>query len=177
MSEPLLPISATEQEQALSSTLAQRLDDLPLEIKTLWHVDYCSLPLLPILAWSLSCDTWSEDWTEAQQRSVCRYSTSQHAMKGSRQAVEQAIEQVGAGISIKEWWEQTPKGEPHTFTVTVAGSASAVSSIAYQQQLHRLIASTKPLRSHYTLNMGIGAAATVLLQPALSTAILARGTF
>jgi len=172
----LLPPSATDQERALAA-VTERIENLPVDIRKLWNTQTCPVALLPVLAWTLSVDEWSDDWTEAQKRSVCTASAHIHAIKGSRRSVEQAVESIGAGISLKEWWEQSPEEEPHTFTVTVAGGSTVGNSITYQQQLHRLINNAKPLRSHYTLNIGAEFSSTLYLKPELKVAVISRGTF
>ena len=115
----LLPPSATGQERALVS-VSELLENLPVIYRQLWNPDNCPVELLPYLAWSFSLDSWNDDWPEHIKRQAVRDGLYHHRIKGSRKAVENAIERFGITSVIEEWWEKTPKGEPHTFSVTTS---------------------------------------------------------
>lgn len=115
----LLPSSATPQEKALAQ-LDDRLEQLPFPYRALWNPDACPLALLPYLAFHYSVDQWNDDWPEHIKRQTVKDALYNHRIKGSRKAVENAIARFGTTASIKEWWEKTPKGTPHTFSVDIS---------------------------------------------------------
>ncbi|MGI9278199.1 MAG: phage tail protein I [Endozoicomonas sp.] len=115
----LLPSSATPQERAIAS-LDDRLDNLPVPFRDFWDPYQCPLPLLPYLALHYSVDQWNDHWPEHIKRQTIEDALYQHRIKGSRLAVENAIASFGTTANILEWWEKSPKGNPHTFSVTIS---------------------------------------------------------
>ncbi|MCW7553648.1 phage tail protein I [Endozoicomonas gorgoniicola] len=115
----LLPPSATPQERALAK-LDERLDKLPVPHRDLWNPDTCPLHLLPYLAFHYSVDQWNDNWPEHIKRQSLKDALYQHRIKGSLQAVENAIARFGTTANITEWWQQSPKGLPHTFSVDIS---------------------------------------------------------
>lgn len=115
----LLPSSATSQERALAA-VSKRLENLPVPYRDIWNPDLCPVALLPFLAWSFSLDTWNDDWPEHIKRQTVKDALYNHRIKGSRKAVENAIARFGTTANITEWWEQSPKGKPHTFSVDIS---------------------------------------------------------
>lgn len=115
----LLPPSATPMERALAG-VTERLEQLPVPYRQLWNPDTCPVNLLPYLAWSMSVDEWDNDWPEHIKRQTVKDSLYQHRIKGSRLAVENAIASFGTTADILEWWEKSPEGIPHTFSVAIS---------------------------------------------------------
>ena len=115
----LLPPSATKQERALAS-ISERIELLPVIYRKLWNPDLCPVELLPYLAWAFSLDDWNDKWPEHIKRQSLKDALYQHRIKGSLKAVENAIARFGTTASITEWWQQSPKGTPHTFSVDIS---------------------------------------------------------
>ena len=115
----LLPPSATQQERALAS-VTERIEQLPVIYRKLWNPDQCPVECLPYLAWAFSLDDWNDDWPEHIKRQTLKDALYQHRIKGSRLAVENAIARFGTTANITEWWQKTPKGIPHTFSVDIS---------------------------------------------------------
>ncbi|MCW7552597.1 phage tail protein I [Endozoicomonas gorgoniicola] len=115
----LLPPSATKQERALAS-LSERIEQLPVIYRKLWNPDLCPVEFLPYLAWAFSLDDWNDNWPEHIKRQSLKDALYQHRIKGSLQAVENAIARFGTTANITEWWQQSPKGLPHTFSVDIS---------------------------------------------------------
>lgn len=113
----LLPPSATTGERALSEAASLRLESVNLNFRQLWNPDTCPEALLVYLAWALSVDTWQDSWPEHIKRQVIKDSLYQHRIKGSRQSVADAISAFNAQAVLREWWETSPQGTPHTFEV------------------------------------------------------------
>ena len=86
----------------------------------MWNPDQCPVEFLPYLAWAFSLDDWSDDWPEHIKRQSLKDALYQHRIKGSLKAVENAIARFGTTANITEWWQKTPKGIPHTFSVDIS---------------------------------------------------------
>lgn len=110
----LLPPNATPQERALALATA-RLADVPVPLKTLHNPDTCPAALLPWLAWAESVDDWDAGWSEARKRAVIAASRAVHEKKGTAAALKQAVAALGLDLTLAEWFEQEPPGDPYTF--------------------------------------------------------------
>lgn len=92
----LLPSNATPMERALAQVIG-RISDVPVPVADLWSPADCPAPLLPWLAWALSVDEWSPEWSEAQRREAIAASVEIHRHKGSMWAVRRALDVMGYG--------------------------------------------------------------------------------
>jgi phage tail P2-like protein len=166
----LLPISATSQERAISLAV-ERAATVPTPIRDLWRADECPVVLLPWLAWALSVDTWDPNWTETIKRSVVRTSISTHRQKGTSGAVRGALASLGADLQLVEWFEKSPTGTPHTFTIYIVNPNA---TIAMQDAMAKAVDRNKPLRSHYDIIFGTTGSGEVNIVGVLRPAIFAR---
>lgn len=165
----LLPPNATSLDRNLEASTA-RLGSVDLSpISGLWnpspildppnpYPDACPADLLPWLAWAEQVDEWSSTWSEAVQRAVIKAQRSVRRTRGTKQSVLNAVEALSGSASIREWWEYTPKRTPHTFDIVIAGGDGYVQT-ELQESMFRAIDRNKPARSHYTLGVGLTAAA------------------
>jgi len=150
----LLPSNARPLERALES-VTERAFDLPLNFSDVWHPDKCPAHMLQALAWAMSVDTWNNTWPETVKRQHIRQAIAVHRLKGTAYAVKQVVRAFGADITIKEWFEQEPKGPPHTFEIQLSGGYSKDKD--FQADIIEAIKAVKPLRSHFTLTAGLAA--------------------
>jgi phage tail P2-like protein len=119
-------------------------------------------------AWELGLKIWRDTWPIKIKRDVLKAAYAEMRTRGTRGAVDRAIESLGSSAVIREWFETTPKGAPHTFdiTVTVADIPGQIGADT-QADLFAKIDEVKPLRSHYTFTLatqatgGFGAACYV----------------
>lgn len=140
----LLPPNATQQERAIAETIG-RVSDVPVLLRDLWNPQTCPANLLPWLAWGMSVDEWNPDWSEQQKRDLIAASVDIHRKKGTIGAVKAVARSFNRNILIKEWWQETPAGVPHTFRITLStGSAS----IEVQSSVQKAIEQVKPVRSY-----------------------------
>lgn len=154
----LLPPNSTPLERTLESvTLTLTAVDVPL--RTLWNADTISGEMLPWLAWSLGLDSWKTYWPNAVKRARTRQAIDIARRKGTAKAVHDVVAAFGGAISIREWWQTTPKGVPHTFDVvlTLSGHDGEEASAAYVDDVIAEIRRTKPARSHFTFTQGLQA--------------------
>jgi phage tail P2-like protein len=156
----LLPPNSSEIERSLE-TVSLRTTALPVDIRLLTNHDTCPVEFLPWLAWTLSVDNWQPYWPEAVKREQIKNSLAIHTKKGTVQSVRRAVDVFGSALALKEWWQSEPKGEPHTFTLTLAVGASVPNTAQYQQDILNAVNRTKPVRSHFTLTAGLEAKANM----------------
>ncbi len=123
MENDLLPPNATKLEKDLAGQSAI-INHLLVDISQLWDARKIPGGFLPWLAWSLSLDSWQENWDQDLKRQLVAESVRDHKHKGTRSAVEQAIrrtlaladeedrkdildiQKYNASFQIREWWEQ-----------------------------------------------------------------------
>jgi phage tail P2-like protein len=112
-------------------------------------------------------DVWNPSWSVSIKRGVIANSISNHQLKGTRKAVQDAIESMGAGAVLTEWWETTPSGSPHTFDVLLSTGAQGATDPGFQDDLQAAITAAKPLRSHFTVIPAVDLVAQVFVSAAL----------
>lgn len=97
--------------------------------------------------------TWRSDWPEETKRKILLSNYRLKRMMGSVAAVKMALASMGVTLKLTEWWQTSPKGTPHTFTVTAVASGSGSGSLNKdeQQDLISMLDESKPFRSHYKL--------------------------
>lgn len=147
MSE-LLPPSSTPLERALANTVA-KVSTLPTPARDLWNPDTCPVELLPWLAWAFSLDDWDVTWTEAQQRAAVKASYSVHRYKGTIGSVKDALQALGLGVQVQEWFNQIPAGDPYTYKLLLEVNQYGV-SLAQLETIQAVVENAKNLRSHMT---------------------------
>ncbi len=57
--------------------------------------------------------------TKDQLETLTDYLNLIHFLKGTRKGLELVLSLLGIIAEIREWWEETPKGEPHTFSLDI----------------------------------------------------------
>lgn len=142
MSKDFLPPNATESERALADVIGDELT-IPVPTAKLWSARDCPAGVLPWLAWALSVDAWSEDWTEARKRAAIANAVTVHQRKGTVGAVRRAIEPLGYDVVVDE-----DTGEIFTFAVRLVTDAANPVTAADQDEAERLALSAKNARSH-----------------------------
>lgn len=161
MSE-LLPPSSTPLERALANTVA-KVSTLPTPARDLWNPDTCPVELLPWLAWAFSLDDWDVTWTEAQQRAAVKASYSVHRYKGTIGSVKDALQALGLGVLVQEWFNQIPAGDPYTYKLLLEVNQYGV-SLAQLEKIQDVVDNAKNLRSHMTtLDMTVSSNSTVYI--------------
>lgn len=104
------------------------------------------------LAWQFNADVWRDTWPNNIKRSTLRNIIEDKRLKGTRWAVESAVQRLGSTITLEEWWEVEPKGPPHTFTIRI--NVHEIPDVDQQEltrDLYRSIDLAKPVRSHYVI--------------------------
>lgn len=144
MNKNLLPPNASKAEIAIADAITP---SLPVTIRDLWDPAKCPSAFLPYLAQSFSVDRWDTAWTEQEKRAAIDAAFFVHKHKGTIAAIRRVVEPLGFLIDVIEWWEKTPKGDPHTFELVVGVLDKGITDEMYDQMVD-LIYDAKPLRSH-----------------------------
>lgn len=154
----LLPPNATALEHAIEGATA-RLGDVPTPLRDLWNPDTCPADLLAYLAWALSIDTWSSDWPDAVKRARVRTTLDIQRRKGTAQSVRDVVRAFGGVVAIREWFEMTPPGAPHTFELSLSlnGVVGPASTADYVDGVIAEVTRTKPVRSHFIFTQALNA--------------------
>lgn len=142
----LLPPNATSGERALEQATA-RIEQVPLRARQMWNADTIPAHLLPWLAWAFSVDDWDVNWSDTQKRAAIKAAYEVQRRKGTIGAVRRALAALGVNITIVEWFEEVPAGEPYTFRLIVNAADGGAPELA-MKRIMDVVNSSKNLRSH-----------------------------
>lgn len=143
-------------------TIAARLSTLDLTPLVLYDVDNVPASLLPYLAEQfnvLGDAGWDVADTDDKRRELIKEAIALHKLKGTRYAVQRALDLVGVMATVEEWWERDPQGVPHTFSIALNPKNQPAGAPAIDAQLiaqiQRVVSFWKPARSHFTTAVSI----------------------
>ncbi|MGO2147504.1 phage tail protein I [Halomonas sp.] len=169
----LLPPNRTALESRLAASHPLAL---PVPLRTLWNPATCPVQHLPFLAWAFSVEQWHETWPESVKRRVISNSAELHRIKGTRPAVELAMESLGVSVELTEWYEASPPLPRGTFSAVLyvnenlTPEAPTLLSDMLYTQLRRAIDNAKNTRSHYEFKVGARLRSSVGVSSALKSA-------
>jgi len=178
MPDSLLPPNASDLSRAVEATLGKHLDAIGQPHRALWNPDTCPIELLPWLAWSMGVEAWNTQWPENIKRAIVKKAIAVQRQRGSVKSVRETVAALGGVISIREWWQTTPKGQPHTFemVLTLGGQDGSQASATFVEEVIAEVDRVKPLRSHFTAIQGLSAAASTKLAAVARPTTYARLT-
>lgn len=175
MTKSLLPPNASQLDRAVEKLIAEQCGAIGQPHRALWTPETCPIDLLPWLAWSVGVQAWRSEWPEHIKRAIVRNSIAIQRRRGTLSSVRDAVQSFGASISIREWWQTTPKGTPHTFElVLTVGSEAAQNSATFVEDVVAEVNRVKPLRSHFTFIQGLAGVARPLVAAVARPVIYAR---
>ncbi|EKQ8000913.1 phage tail protein I [Raoultella ornithinolytica] len=166
MSSSLLPPGSSALERRLAQACSG-ISDLNVPLRDLWNPWKCPAKFLPYLAWAFSVDSWDENWSEAEKRSVIGEAFWLHQRKGTVAALRGVIEKMGYSLSITEWWAVAdPAG---TFRLETDVNDIGITS-RMLDELTRLINETKPVSRHMAqFNISAKVTGTIFIGATLSS--------
>jgi len=156
----LLPPNATSVELALEA-LTRRVDAIPVPLRALRLADECPPEILPWLAYERAVGSWNSNWPLAVKRNVVAQAINVARMRGTAESVRQVVQAFGGQIALREWWQQDPPGEPHTFQLilSLTGQDGEAASADFVDEVIAAVDRTKPVRSRFTFTQGLKAEA------------------
>ncbi|MFV0645329.1 MAG: phage tail protein I [Sphingomonadaceae bacterium] len=176
MSRDLLPPQSTEMERVMADLIGQYLTPPPPDYVSFWNPDTCPLALLPHLAWAYSVDIWDDEWSEDEQRAVVREAIFVHRHKGTVGAVRAALDALGIGLDITEWWQDG--SAPYTFRIDTYADNIFEAGLGINPRLLALISAQidhiKPVRAHYSLRVGERFPSGISVQAAMTDSFIDR---
>ena len=150
----VLPAHSTAFERALEQASLWVVQNS--EIVDIWNPDKAPEKFLPWLAWSVSVDEWDTDWTAERKRAVVRNSVAVHRLKGTKGAVRRALEAMGFGAEITEWFENGAAS--HRFDIDAYADNAINGGYTIGPKIYAAVARqvdhVKPARSKYDLRIG-----------------------
>jgi phage tail P2-like protein len=144
--------------------------DLPLILAS---IDTLSAGVLEHLAAQYDLTAWDSAWPIDTKRAVLKTAIADKRKKGTRGAVQRAIEAVAPLATITEWWQKTPKGAPHTFEIDVLQDGEAVDAETVADVIAQ-VNDSKPVRSHFTFSVGQQSEGNMYLSGVIRTIAYAR---
>ena len=162
----MLPPGSSALERRLAQACSG-ISDLNVPLRDLWNPWKCPAKFLPYLDWAFSVDSWDENWSEAEKRSVIGEAFWLHQRKGTVAALRRVVEKMGYSLSITEWWEVAdPAG---TFRLETDVNDIGITS-RMLDELTRLINETKPVSRHTAqFNISAKVTGTIFIGATLSS--------
>ena len=152
---PLLPYCSSDLEKELDQALSH-IESIDLPIRDLWNPWKCPLIALPYLAWAMKVDYWQASWSEKVKRQVVASALDVHRVRGTRPAVEKALESLDVRCELVEWFERPElEMKPGHFRVTAHISTDDNSRIdpAFTEQIREVVNGAKPASRPFTLSV------------------------
>lgn len=156
----LLPINATPFERSLEQ-VCSRIGSVPTLQREILDADDCPFELLPWLAWSLGIDGWKSYWPESIKRARIKSAINVAKKKGTRESVETLVKSFGAGIVVKEWFEQSGEQLPYSFNVLFNVNDLGAQSAELLADIVQEVRKVKPTRSTFEVRQQINASADI----------------
>lgn len=144
--------------------------DLPLILAA---IDTLGEGVLEHLAAQYDLTAWDSAWPIDTKRAVLKTAIADKRKKGTRGAVQRAIEAVAPIATITEWWQTQSEMAPHTFRIDVLQDGSAVDAET-QADVIAQVNDAKPERSHFAFSVGQQAQGNLYLSGVIRTIAYAR---
>ncbi len=145
INQSLLPPNASQLLRDLESVFGDSFD-LPTLNRYVVNPDLAPVHILPWLAWALSVDDWSDNWSEQIRRNVIKASVEVHRKKGTIGALKKALQAFNyTNVKVEEWFEYG--ADPYFFRVFFDVNEPGF-DVNILPQVQKVIESTKNARSH-----------------------------
>lgn len=141
--------------QAINGEL-QAVSQLAMVPALVSRIDELTSTQLDHMAWQYDSKIWRDTWPINLKRSVIKSVILEKSKKGTRRAVSDALNAMGSSVVLREWWEESPAGTPHTFSiVATVNDVPGQTSAQTQKDLFIRLDDVKPVRSHYDFTFAI----------------------
>lgn len=151
-----------------------RLEALPLDGLITYLIDTVPAGFLPELVRQFhiaGIEGGMFAASDADRRRLIRESIALHRRKGTPWAVRRALALAGIQAGLAEWWQQSPAGQPLTFTVDIAaGQPAAIEADAFEAA-QRHVDEWKPTSRHASYRLAAAALAAAAIA-ACGTALM-----
>jgi phage tail P2-like protein len=151
----LLPANSSPLEKALDLGFATLLDRIAPPFPELMNPAATPLAFLPYLAADRGVSEWSATAAEAEKRLTVELAWPTARQAGTRLALENAAKGLRLMPEVRAWYEQTPIGEPYSFSVRAFTEQPY--SEAIDARLDRRLADAKSERDTLSISVGLSA--------------------
>ncbi|HEF4758439.1 TPA: phage tail protein I [Pseudomonas putida] len=160
MSEPqprpsLLPANSSPLEKALDLGFGALLDRVAPPFPELMNPAATPSAFLPYLAADRGVSEWSADAAEAEKRLTVELAWPTARQAGTRLALENAAKGLRLIPEVRAWYEQTPPGQPYSFSVRAFTEQPYSEDI--DTRLDRRLADAKSERDTLSVTVGLSA--------------------
>lgn len=170
-------------------TLFARSSGLDLSALLVYDFDQVDATALPVLAEQFNV-LGDAGWAyagmgpnaEPKRRALLKSAIALHRTRGTRYAVQRALDAVGINSTVTEWHQTIPAGQPYTFSIgiylTDTQAGQPVLTPERVDAVLRMIRFWKPARSAFSVRVGVGMTASkrsaAVLRAAQSVRVSAR---
>lgn len=154
----LLPANSSSLEKALDLGFGILLDRIAPPFPELMNPTATPLAFLPYLAADRGVSEWSSEADEAEKRLTVELAWPTARQAGTRKALESAAKGLQLMPEVRAWYEQTPPGQPYSFSVRAFTEQPYSEEI--DARLDRRLADAKSERDILSVSVGLSAFGT-----------------
>lgn len=154
----LLPANSSPLEKALDLGFGTLLDRIAPPFPELMNPTATPLAFLPYLAADRGVSEWSSEAAEAEKRLTVELAWPTARQAGTRKALENAAKGLQLIPEVRAWYEQTPRGQPYSFSVRAFTEQPYSEEI--DARLDRRLADAKSERDILSVSVGLSAFGT-----------------
>ncbi|TWC11012.1 phage tail P2-like protein [Pseudomonas sp. SJZ085] len=151
----LLPVNSSALERALDIGFARLLERIDPPFPELMNPTATPVAFLPYLAADRGVNEWSSAAPEAEKRLTVELAWPTARQAGTRKALENAAKGLQLTPEVRAWHEQTPVGQPYSFSVRAFTEQPYNEEI--DARLDRRLADAKSERDTLTVSVGLSA--------------------
>ena len=151
----LLPANSSPLEKALDLGFGTLLDRIVPPFPELMNPTATPLAFLPYLAADRGVSEWSSEAAEAEKRLTVELAWPTARQAGTRKALENAAKGLQLMPEVRAWYEQTPPGQPYSFSVRAFTEQPYSEEI--DARLDRRLADAKSERDTLLVSVGLSA--------------------
>lgn len=151
----LLPANSSALERALDLGFGRLLDRIDPPFPDLMNPAETPLAFLPYLGADRGVSEWSSEAGEAEKRLTVELAWPTARQAGTRKALENAAKGLQLRPEVRAWYEQTPAGQPYSFSVRAFTEQPYSEDI--DARLDRRLADAKSERDTLTVSVGLSA--------------------
>jgi len=152
----LLPANQSPLEAALDLGFAKLLERIDPPFPELMDPQQTPVDFLPYLAADRGVSEWSPTAPEAEKRLTVALAWPTKRQAGTRKALESAVKGLQLIPEVRAWYEQTPVGQPYTFSVRAFSEQPYSTEI--DARLDRRLSDAKSERDTLSVAVGFSAA-------------------
>lgn len=151
----LLPANSSALERALDLGFARLLERIDPPFPELMNPAETPQAFLPYLGADRGVSEWSSEAGETEKRLTVELAWPTARQAGTRRALENAAKGLQLRPEVRAWYEQTPPGEPYSFSVRAFTDQPYSEHI--DARLDRRLADAKSERDTLTVSVGLSA--------------------